>query len=334
MTDLFNMLATYLHDVFVIKFDGWVILGFVAQGFFTMRFVVQWIASERARKSVIPVAFWFFSIGGGVLLLIYALYRRDPVFIAGQALGLVVYFRNLYFIIVNGRQSSAKRLRVASERSPCERQKCTRDPQSSALKAVPMPRQTRVAIRVARSMPQSSNLEVAATHRRLVGKRQGTTPRRSVRTDGESRPVPDRPSRRGRCARQLWRDCVRRAGDRGENRAVGTGERVRRAADDRRVFSSADLPMQDQRAAWLPRIAAGEVCTAVAISEPGAGAHPKHLQTTAESRGAGFVIARPQGLGHQWPGRRSVPGAGGGRGRGRPQALRPVHGAEGDAPAS
>jgi lipid-A-disaccharide synthase-like uncharacterized protein len=106
MSDLFNMLGGYLHDVFVIKFDGWVILGFVAQGFFTMRFVVQWIASERARKSVIPVAFWFFSIGGGVLLLIYALYRKDPVFIAGQALGLLVYIRNLYFIIVNGRQAS------------------------------------------------------------------------------------------------------------------------------------------------------------------------------------------------------------------------------------
>jgi lipid-A-disaccharide synthase-like uncharacterized protein len=107
MTDLFNSLASYLHDVFVIKFDGWVILGFVAQGFFTMRFVVQWIASERARKSVIPVAFWFFSIGGGALLLVYALYRRDPVFIAGQALGLLVYIRNLYFIIVNGRQASS-----------------------------------------------------------------------------------------------------------------------------------------------------------------------------------------------------------------------------------
>jgi lipid-A-disaccharide synthase-like uncharacterized protein len=106
MTELFNNLATYFHDVFVIKFDGWVILGFVAQGFFTMRFVVQWIASERARKSVIPVAFWFFSIGGGALLLVYALYRRDPVFIAGQALGLVVYLRNLYFIIMNGRQVS------------------------------------------------------------------------------------------------------------------------------------------------------------------------------------------------------------------------------------
>ena len=107
MTELFNNIVTYLHDVFVIKFDAWVILGLVAQAFFTMRFVVQWIASERARKSVVPVAFWFFSIGGGALLLIYALYRRDPVFIAGQALGLVVYVRNLYFIILNGRQSSS-----------------------------------------------------------------------------------------------------------------------------------------------------------------------------------------------------------------------------------
>jgi len=85
MTDLFNNLASYLHDVFVIKFDAWVILGFVAQGFFTMRFVVQWIASERARKSVIPVAFWFFSIGGGVLLLVYPQfvfhYRQRPAVI-------------------------------------------------------------------------------------------------------------------------------------------------------------------------------------------------------------------------------------------------------------
>jgi lipid-A-disaccharide synthase-like uncharacterized protein len=107
MTETLNQLANYLHDVFVIKFDAWVVLGFAAQALFTMRFVVQWIASERARKSVMPVAFWFFSIGGGVLLLVYALYRRDPVFIAGQALGLVVYFRNLYFIMMNGRQASA-----------------------------------------------------------------------------------------------------------------------------------------------------------------------------------------------------------------------------------
>ena len=103
MTELMN----YLHDVFIIKFDAWVALGFVAQAMFTMRFVVQWIASERARASVIPVAFWLFSVGGGVLLLIYALYRRDPVFIAGQGLGLLVYIRNLYFIILTGKQSSS-----------------------------------------------------------------------------------------------------------------------------------------------------------------------------------------------------------------------------------
>jgi lipid-A-disaccharide synthase-like uncharacterized protein len=107
MTELFNNLVSYLHDVFVTNFNAWVVLGFAAQALFSMRFLVQWIASERARQSVMPVAFWFFSIGGGVLMLIYALYRRDPVFIAGQALGLVVYIRNLYFIIVNGRQSSA-----------------------------------------------------------------------------------------------------------------------------------------------------------------------------------------------------------------------------------
>ena len=100
-------LGSYLHDVFVIKFDAWVVLGFVAQGCSPC---ASWCSGSRPNargKSVVPVAFWFFSIGGGVLLLVYALYRRDPVFIAGQALGLVVYMRNLYFIIVNGRQSSA-----------------------------------------------------------------------------------------------------------------------------------------------------------------------------------------------------------------------------------
>jgi lipid-A-disaccharide synthase-like uncharacterized protein len=73
-----------------------------------MTIFLKLIASERARASVIPVAFWFFSIGGGALLLVYALYRKDPVFIAGQALGLIVYIRNLYFILLTGRQASAK----------------------------------------------------------------------------------------------------------------------------------------------------------------------------------------------------------------------------------
>lgn len=107
LVDLSQTLGAYFHEVFVVNFDGWVILGFVAQAFFTMRFVVQWIASERARDSVVPVAFWFFSIGGGVLLLIYALYRKDPVFIAGQAFGLFVYLRNLYFILSKKKQAAA-----------------------------------------------------------------------------------------------------------------------------------------------------------------------------------------------------------------------------------
>jgi len=113
--DILSKLSTYLHDVFVMNFDGWVVLGFAAQALFTMRFVVQWIASERARKSVVPSAFWFFSVGGGVLLLVYALYRRDPVFIAGQALGLVVYARNLYFIMLYGRQTAAEETTPAAK---------------------------------------------------------------------------------------------------------------------------------------------------------------------------------------------------------------------------
>ncbi|WP_237155519.1 lipid-A-disaccharide synthase N-terminal domain-containing protein [Oryzibacter oryziterrae] len=95
---MLSSLLTWLHDVFVKQIDFWVILGFVAQGLFMMRFVVQWIASEKAKDSVIPVAFWFFSLGGGALLLVYAIQREDPVFIAGQGLGLLIYIRNLMLI--------------------------------------------------------------------------------------------------------------------------------------------------------------------------------------------------------------------------------------------
>jgi lipid-A-disaccharide synthase-like uncharacterized protein len=99
LIELARSVGGYLHDVFVTRLDAWVLLGFIAQGFFTARFVVQWIASERAGKSVVPLAFWLLSIGGGVLLLAYALYRRDPVFIAGQGFGVFVYLRNLYFVM-------------------------------------------------------------------------------------------------------------------------------------------------------------------------------------------------------------------------------------------
>jgi lipid-A-disaccharide synthase-like uncharacterized protein len=106
LADLTQAIGNYLHDVFVIQFSWWVVLGFVAQAMFFMRFAVQWIASERAGRSVVPTAFWIFSVVGGLLLLIYALQRKDPVFIAGQGLGLFIYLRNLQFIL-RGRKSAA-----------------------------------------------------------------------------------------------------------------------------------------------------------------------------------------------------------------------------------
>ena len=74
---------------------SWMVLGFVGQAFFSGRFLVQWITSERRRQSVVPTLFWWLSIGGGSCLLWYAVLRQDPVIIAGQAAGLIVYLRNL-----------------------------------------------------------------------------------------------------------------------------------------------------------------------------------------------------------------------------------------------
>ena len=76
----------------------WLGIGLVGQGLFSARFFVQWLASERLKKSVVPTGFWYFSIGGGLSLLAYAIYRQDPVFILGQGAGLFVYARNLWFI--------------------------------------------------------------------------------------------------------------------------------------------------------------------------------------------------------------------------------------------
>lgn len=87
----------------------WLTFGFLGQAFFSARFLVQWIASERKGESVVPVSFWFFSIGGGLTLLVYAIYRLDPVFILGQSAGLFVYLRNLYLI-----QRKERRLAAAS----------------------------------------------------------------------------------------------------------------------------------------------------------------------------------------------------------------------------
>lgn len=76
----------------------WVLIGFLGQGLFTARFIVQWFKSEIVGKSVIPLAFWYFSVGGGLVLFAYAIHKQDPVFICGQGGGLIVYARNLFLI--------------------------------------------------------------------------------------------------------------------------------------------------------------------------------------------------------------------------------------------
>lgn len=84
---------------------GWLIVGFLGQALFSARFIVQWLSSEKLKKSVIPAAFWYFSVAGGATLLAYAIHRRDPVFIVGQAAGLFIYARNLQFLLRERRQA-------------------------------------------------------------------------------------------------------------------------------------------------------------------------------------------------------------------------------------
>lgn len=85
----------------------WLAVGLAGQALFSARFLVQWIATERKRQSVVPREFWYFSIGGGLTLLAYAIHRLDPVFILGQGAGLFVYARNLYFIHRRSRTAEA-----------------------------------------------------------------------------------------------------------------------------------------------------------------------------------------------------------------------------------
>lgn len=76
----------------------WLAIGFLGQGLFFCRWVIQWIASERKAESQVPISFWYMSLIGGLITLTYAIYREDPVFIAGQSIGSIVYIRNLMLI--------------------------------------------------------------------------------------------------------------------------------------------------------------------------------------------------------------------------------------------
>lgn len=96
-------MSAYFSELFSQLSDPWVMFGFGAQAMFMMRFVVQWLASEKAGRSTIPVAFWYFSLAGGIMLFTYAARRADLVFMMGQGLGLFIYARNLWFIHRTGR---------------------------------------------------------------------------------------------------------------------------------------------------------------------------------------------------------------------------------------
>jgi lipid-A-disaccharide synthase-like uncharacterized protein len=93
-----EILSNFAQQYPKFKIDFWIIFGFIGQAMFTMRFFLQWIASEKRKESVIPVSFWYFSLGGGLILLAYAIHRMDPVFILAYLPGNFIYFRNLYFI--------------------------------------------------------------------------------------------------------------------------------------------------------------------------------------------------------------------------------------------
>ena len=103
---MYGMLSIWLADfpsaiARYIQSDPWLIFGFAAQLMFMMRFIIQWYVSEKMKRSVMPVSFWVFSLVGGSMLLSYVIIRQDPALIAGQALGLIIYSRNLYFIFAN-----------------------------------------------------------------------------------------------------------------------------------------------------------------------------------------------------------------------------------------
>ncbi len=105
-----------MWDKLSANLDFWAVLGLIAQLAFTGRFLVQWIASERAGRSIVPISFWYLSLLGSAGLLFYALVRADPVFILGQSFGSIVYIRNL-MLIYRGRGKPQEA--PAAPRPPC-----------------------------------------------------------------------------------------------------------------------------------------------------------------------------------------------------------------------
>lgn len=96
-----------ISEWFTLHVNWWTLVGLLGQGLFTARFLVQWISSERARQSVIPEIFWYFSIAGGLIVFVYGVGRDDLVIMLGQGTGIFIYARNLYFIHRNKKQHVA-----------------------------------------------------------------------------------------------------------------------------------------------------------------------------------------------------------------------------------
>ena len=102
-------IGNFFRETFIDKFDFWLAFGLIAQLLFAGRFLVQWISSERAGRSVIPIAFWFFSMGGGLMTLVYGIAKREPVIILGQSMATIIYIRNI-MLIVRHRGKASKTL--------------------------------------------------------------------------------------------------------------------------------------------------------------------------------------------------------------------------------
>ena len=106
MGDFFSDISAYFAGLTLIE-GIWLGIGFFGQCLFFSRWIIQWIASERKAESQMPIAFWYMSLLGGLIILAYAIHRRDPVFIAGQGIGTFVYLRNLMLIYKNRRQMAS-----------------------------------------------------------------------------------------------------------------------------------------------------------------------------------------------------------------------------------
>lgn len=134
--------------------------GFGAQALFFMRFLVQWIASEREGRSVIPIAFWYFSIGGACGLLVYAVEKRDPVFILGQSMGLIIYVRNL--ILIRRERLRNEELANATESDPEPTPEPRMEPVAAeSLAAEPLAAERPSAMPAGKEIPASASTPVS-----------------------------------------------------------------------------------------------------------------------------------------------------------------------------